>query len=104
MRIIKTFTKDVVVDQVEILDLCDNENGSTVVGDVYIDLQADNNVAAEGSVDGETWHAVKVVNMCDFTTGAVAAEAGYYMVPASGLAKLKFTFGAAGTITIKETY
>ncbi len=32
------------------------------------------------------------------------SDKGYYMIPASGLAKIRFTFDAAGDVVIKETF
>ena len=104
MKVISVISKEVVASEVVTLNLCDNEQGSTVVGEVYIDLSEDNAVSIEASVDGKEWHDQSVVNMATFATAESITEAGYYLIPAAGLAKIRFTFTNAGSVVIKENY
>lgn len=104
MKVIKVIEKAVEAEEVVSLDLCNNQEGSTVVSEVYIDLSADNTVVVESSVDGVNWHAQTVVDMGGFKTVEEISEAGYYLIPTAGLAKLSMTFGSAGNVVIKENY
>ena len=104
MKVIKTETRDVAQGEVLQLDLCNNADGSTVVGEVYIDLKEDNTIAVSGSVDRVNYHTVNVVNMCDYSIADEITSAGYFLIPTAGLAKLKLEVEDEGTITIKELF
>ena len=42
--------------------------------------------------------------MANYAVADGISEAGYYMIPASGLATIKFTFDNDGEVVIKETF
>lgn len=52
MRVIQVLKETVAANQVLALNLCNNKEGDTVVGDIYLDIQDTMGVVTEGSVDG----------------------------------------------------
>ena len=104
MRVIQVLKETVAANQVLALNLCGNKEGDTVVGDVYLDIQDTMGVVTEGSVDGSNWYELKVIDMAKYQIKSGISDKGYYMIPASGLAKIRFTFDAAGDVVIKETF
>lgn len=102
MKIIKSFKKTVSGEYV--LTLCNGNQGDTVCGELWLDVPEAASISIESSVDGETWHAAKPVNMGNYDIKDSITEAGMYMLPTSGVNAVKMTAAAETEIGIKMLF
>lgn len=107
MKIINVEERTLNYGTNEVIDLCKNEAGNTVVGEVYFQTVSAVGFSVQGTVDGTNYQAIKLFDLGNMIAISAATSAGVFMVNAAGYKAIKVVPGesvANSKLIIKTTF